>query len=239
MMKSDRRIREEVLLDKELNTVLKETDILELRKKIRKISSEKAAGWNPGTRILMMAASLLILLSAEFAIYYLTNTQKKIEKPGLANKQELSGNKGLNNREPALQAAKKFITILQKGVPGVSDNDPLATTTTYDLLASYQPDKALENLIGTTNRSGSFRMLKPAISSVFSRKSTILFSWKTEIPLETSLVVENNTGLVVYESDSNYNQSVYLKASFLNLGLYYYKIMRKDEVIYFGKFTIQ
>jgi hypothetical protein len=58
-------------------------------------------------------------------------------------------------------------------------------------------------------------------------------------PEETSLIVENNIGLVVYESDSNYNQTVFLKTSFLDLGLFYYKIMRKDEVIYFGKFTIQ
>ena len=239
MMNKDHRVREEVWLDNELNYVLKENDILELRKKIREICSGYPAKKTRNTMIMLMAASLLILLSAEYSIFYLTRFPNKIANPEFVHLQNPPLKKESDNLKTNLQDSKQVLAIFLKDKPVPLENDSREIKNTFDLLACYQPNKALETLIGTTNRSERFRMMKPEISSVFTRKSTIWFSWKTENPEETSLIVENNFGLIVYESDSNYNQSVFLKTSFLGFGLFYYKIIQKDEVIYFGKFTIQ
>ena len=239
MMNKDYRVREEVLLDKELNSILKDDDILELRKKIRKICSENPAKRNRNTRIMLMAASLFILLSLEYTIFYLTRSPKKTDKSEFVHLQNSPGKREPHQPKTSFLDSKQVYTIFKKDKPVSLDNDSREIENTYDLLACYQPNKALENLIGTTHRSSGFRILKPVGSFVYTQKSTIWFSWKTENPVETSLIVENNIGLIVYESDSNFNQSVFLKASFLGPGLFYYKIMRKDEVIYFGKFTVR
>ncbi len=239
MMNKDHRVREEVRLDNELNSILKQDDLLELRKKIRKVCSETPGRRNRNIRILLMAASLLILLSLEYTIFYLTRSPKTTDKSEFVHLQNSPWKKEMDQMKQSFQNTKQVHTIFQKDKPVSLNNEFQVVENTYDLLACYQQNKVLENLIGTTNRSGSIRMLKPEASSVFTRKSTIWFSWKTESPEETSLIVENNNGLVVYESDSNYNQSVFLMASYLDFGLFYYKIMRKDEVIYFGKFTVQ
>ena len=238
IMKKDYRVREEVWLDNELNSILKQDDILELRKKIKKICSEKPDTRNRNTRIILMAASILVLLSVEYTIFYLTHAPKKTNKSDFSHFQISPEKTEFSQKKKALSHSNHNYAIFQKDKQHSLGNDTLEIENTYDLLACYQPNIAQENLIGATNRSGSIRMLKPAMFSVFSRKSTIWFSWKTENPEETSLIVENNHGNVVYESDTNYNQSVFLKASYLDFGLFYYKIMRKDEVIYFGKFTV-
>ena len=241
MMNHDHRILEEVRLDEELNSALEERDILDLRKKIRKVYAGKQVKRSPGTRIILMAATLLILLSIEGVIIYLTHSAGNHGSPDIVSKkitlQEKYG--GFGQSQWNLTSGQKVFPLLRSDKtvsPGIELQDEIIS---FGLLASYQPNKAMENLIGTTCRSGNFKMLKSPGSYAFSRNSTILFSWKTGINEETSLVVENNTGNTVYESVSNFNQSVYLKTDFLEPGLYYYKVMSKDEVFCFGKFMVQ
>jgi len=241
LMNNDHRIREEVRLDEELNSALKEIEILDLRKKIRKISAGKQVKRTHGKQIILMAATLLILLSVEGLIFYLTHAADNNRNPEIVIKKRPSlekyGEPGQS--QWTLNTGQQVFPVFRDDKTLSSAMESQDTILSYRLLASYQPNKAMENLIGTTSRSGNFRMLKPPGSPAFSRNSTILFSWKTAISEETSLVVENNTGRIVYESVSNFNQSVYLKTNFLEPGLYYYKVMSKDEVFWFGKFMVQ
>jgi hypothetical protein len=238
MMNRDYRVREEVMLDYELNSVLKETDILELRKKIRKICSEHPVKKNFSPRIILMAATLVILFSIEYAIYYLN-------RPAIISNRSESGylqnspwQKQIDQLNASYQYSTDVYSIFNRDKLVALGIDTKEKEIAFDVFACFQPNKVLENLIGTI-RSGDFQMLTPPKSATFTHNNSICFSWKTTNPEETSLIIENNKGIVVYESDSNLNQKVLIKASFLNSGLFYYKIIRKDDVIYFGKFTIQ
>jgi hypothetical protein len=236
MMNRDYRVREEVLLDYELNSVLKETDILDLRKKIQKICSEYPVRKNLNPRIILMAATLVILFSIEYAIFYLTRQTNRANKPEFGYFQNSPWQKEIDQLKSGFIYSKDVYATLQKDIPAAFVIGEKGNA--FDLFASFQPNTALENLIGTI-RSGNFLMLKPQKVATFTRASILIFSWKTLNPEATSLIVENNRGIVVYESDSNFNPSVSLNAAFLNLGLFYYKIIQNEEVVYFGKFTIE
>jgi hypothetical protein len=238
LMAGSCRIREEVILDKELNAALKEEDILELRKKIRKIYSEGSGLRTVSPKIVLIAATVLILLAFEYIIYYHVRGKNSESK---AESKQAIYNDPATRHQPFRNDVVSMDTV--SGFPGsgnIKGMDNLqGIAKTYDLVACYQPNRTLETLVGTASRSGEFSMLKPSGSAMFNKTETIWFSWETGITEETTLVIENNKGEIVYESDSNTQQSVMLKASFLGFGLFYFKIMQKDEVIYFGKFTIQ
>jgi hypothetical protein len=236
MVKRDPRLREEVLLDREINSFLAETDFLELRKKICKVCAERPGGKNSNSRIILMAASFLVLFSVGWILQIIMHRgseQPGIKREGLQTTSEHTVPLVREKRDDI--RGSSVLVKKEEQSPIRSDSLP----EIHDLLACYQPDKMLENLIGTTNRTTGFRLLKPEQSSVYLTGGVILFSWVTDTSEETSVIVQNNRGITRYESESNSKQSVGLNASFFGNGLFYFKIMRKDEIVCFGKFIIR
>jgi hypothetical protein len=236
MVNRDPRLKEEVLLDSDINTFLKGTDLLELRKKISKVCAERPGRKNANPGIMLMAASVVVLVSMGWMMLFILHPQpltpvtkfKGVQNTKTTTKK---GTPGLKEEKPGELVGVKSTDQMQ--------HPPGSFQAQHDLLACYQPDKTMENLIGTTNRAAGFMLVKPEQNSIFFPGSIILFHWVTDPSEETSLIVENNRGIVRYASESNTKQSVCLNASFLGHGLFYFKILRDDEIVCFGKFVIR
>jgi hypothetical protein len=106
------------------------------------------------------------------------------------------------------------------------------------IAASYKPMPSFESLIGTHIRSDNFKIKGPSTSAHFKKGSTILFEWETEITHPLSLEVIDNHGKIVFDSQPVYDKFLKLSSGDLNEGLFYFKILKDDEIVFFGKFFI-
>src|ERR1039457_2840799 len=68
LLKYDPVLRSEVRLDKELNDMLQQEDLLALRKTIMKVRNDRG-NRGPGKKIILLAASILILLIISVLLY--------------------------------------------------------------------------------------------------------------------------------------------------------------------------
>jgi hypothetical protein len=241
IMGTSKRVRNEIRMDNDLRTVLLEEDILDLRKQIRGVIVENASAADNNQNLVpllyLIAASVVLLISFEFAIYHFLRPSLSAMEPVVTKfqKQHFSG----KAEQDTFKSTKNgiFRPVIKTGTPEKGNNlRKLATEST--LLSSYQPNKALENLVGVITRSTALKMVHPSATAGFTHGRSILFSWEGESHGNTSLVIMNNTGKVVYESDSNNIPTVTLSSSYFASGLYYYKLICNDEIICFRKFTI-
>ncbi len=231
MLKASPRLRNEVKLDKELNDILANSDLLDLRKVILSVQQERKKRKGPGLQIFLLAASLLLLIGIEIVLFmnYPRQTPASSTKAISKNQPALThetDNKKIENQvivtEPSNKAAK--ITT-PKTEPRIADN--------------YRENLSFEKIIGATRHDGAFRLVAPAIGAQFSEKAKIVFKWTTEKQAGIELNIMDNAGSVVHESGPLDQSEYTLAPGKLNKGLYYYKVMEKDEIIFFGKFIIE
>jgi hypothetical protein len=225
-------------LDKELNSILKEKDVLDLRNKIKKVCIDGVSGGKLNTRILLVAATLLTILTMGYSVNYLFGRMKSHESQKSDNTWIYSEFGDWNKTFFPFQNLKEEDIFFGEQLPN-SHNHYGKNVIQKDLLALYQPNKSLEYLVGSLYRSIGFSLKTPVRFARYNRNETLLFSWKMENPAQTRLTIVDNRGEIRYESDYNQYQAVQIKASYLGPGLFYYKILNKDEVICFGKFTVQ
>jgi hypothetical protein len=238
MMNMDLRVREEILLDKDLNSILKEKDILDLRTKINKVCTDGVSNGFRDKRILLVAATLLIILTMGYSVYYLSRLMKSPESRKFEYSQSNSENSNWNITFFPFQNQQKVKNFFDEHYQNPfnhSGNNGISK----ELLACYQPNKKLEYLVGVPYRSVAFSLKSPTHLYKFNLCETVLFSWRIENPAKTRLTIIDNRGELRYESEYNHYQTVQIKARFLGPGLFYYKIICKDEVICFDKFSIQ
>lgn len=229
MMKASPRLREEVRLDKELNELLAEEDIIELRRRILEISMSRRKKKGPDLRIFLMAASLLLLLAIEVLLFL------NHRNPGPV----------LNTRlfprfHPEMKKTKERIkpeSIVVSPGPDKKQKGMNKSEPKKLLAASFKANPTFENLIGST-RTGNFKMEAPAIGYKFDRKEMIRFKWNMEGKEDINLTIMDHLGTVVHEATLQNTRSYSLDGGTLKEGLYYFRIMQKDEIVFFGKFTV-
>ncbi len=228
LLKKNPKIQAEVDLDRDLNQVLKDEELLELRKKIQKVRERgnrtRPGDSDPGLRIWLMAALIVVLVGTVFLIFWLTRA------PGIiATREQLTRQDTLIEREKSLPAVRqKDSTTVKKPV---RQNLQLAQN-----LTPYPP---LESLVGTVTRGSSFRLIKPLNSSIILQSSELEFLWKKDENEKVALTILDNTGKPVMGPILTADDHEKIKASRLKPGLYYFRIVNKDELIYVGKFTIK
>ncbi len=127
-------------------------------------------------------------------------------------------NKKIENQvivtEPSNKAAK--ITT-PKTEPRIADN--------------YRENLSFEKIIGATRHDGAFRLVAPAIGAQFSEKAKIVFKWTTEKQAGIELNIMDNAGSV-FTNQGRLIKANYFGSGKLNKGLYYYKVMEKDEITF-------
>ena len=82
-------------------------------------------------------------------------------------------------------------------------------------------------------------MIEPFPGSHFKNSSTILFSWETDISHPLTMVIMDNQGQLIFDSHPVHDKSLKVPSGRLKNGLFYFKILKEDEMVFFGKFTIE
>ena len=238
LLNSDLRVREEVLLDRELNSMLKDKELLDLRKKIKKVCNTGGKREIRYNKYLLIAAALLIILSIGYTINYFILTFHHQKHKTTYHKSDFSQRRNENVLLFPVPKQPEVYTLSGYETP-VKNEHSRENDFNQDLLASYHPNKTFEYLAGIAYRSTGFSLVSPVNSASFRLEENIVFYWKTGRPAKTSLYINDNRGVLLYESEYNNYPSVQIKAGFLGYGLFYYKIVQEEEVVCFGKFIVQ
>lgn len=237
LLNSDLRVREEVLLDRGLNSMLKDKELLDLRKKITnvcKTGGRKEINYN---RYVLIAAAVLIILTIGFTVSHLIRIYPHSRNTTSFETTDVS-ERGTENflLFPGQQNTEKYSPFGSE--TPLTERHSGEAKFNRNLMASYEPNKTFEYLTGITWRSSGFSLTLPGSDAKFVCQENITFSWRTGKNVKTSLYINDNLGILRYESEYNSYSSVRIKAGFLGKGLFYYKIVEEDEVVYIGKFTI-
>jgi hypothetical protein len=218
------RLREEIRLNKELDEVLARADILDLRKKI---NFEKNRRTRPDYLPFLWAAVALILVGIEIILMLSIPKSKTgtdlhsnlVQRPGLS-KPELKTNKGPVSLNPPATATKPH-TRLQAAA---------------DL--PYSANPAFEKLIGATRQSTGFRLQSPETGMNFFGPCIIAFRWVDEEPSDIRLQILDNQGIVALDSGTINGAAFIVPSTRLAKGIYYFRILQDEDIMYFGKFNV-
>ncbi|HSN49853.1 MAG TPA: hypothetical protein VLR52_01395, partial [Bacteroidales bacterium] len=217
LLRKNPGLQKEVELDKEINEHLNEETILDLRRKMLLIQKKKPDDRNRNL-LFLLAASLLLLLS--IGIFLLTKIPK-IKTPSIAVTKEIV----------------KDSLASQEMVAGTKDS--ISTLVTGEkqviLTASYQPDPAYETLVGTIMRSANFELLQPGEDQVFRKNGNILFRWEIPDAKKLTIRIVNNRGKQILEYKKINLQQLEVPVKLMPAGLFYYKILEDDEILFVGK----
>ncbi|MCX6247821.1 MAG: hypothetical protein NTW10_08820 [Bacteroidetes bacterium] len=232
VLKTNPRLREEVRLDHELNDILANQDILELRQRIIAIQKTRHRRKGPDLQILLLAASILLLIGIE-VLLLLNKTYRAnpVKNPVLITKHQ----PGMTRKE-----IKDKVIIPETETP-VPDNAKYLNDykKKTELSSNFRKNPAFENMIGTTRHALSFRMDAPSATTCYHQSDFIRFEWMIDDQAEINLIIMNNTGVTVHESPVLTKNRYSLPPGSLKNGLYYFKVMHDDEILYFGKFLVK
>ncbi|MCX6251884.1 MAG: hypothetical protein NTX61_14170 [Bacteroidetes bacterium] len=240
LLRQSPELRAEVKLDKELNEILLETDILELRKKIIKVR-EGEAHKGSGRRIFLIAASVLVFISLSVALFLIFGSRERNDQPFRVNLND-ANNSMINQKD----TAKKARGVNKEDHLVTTNNDLKENTSTFGkrgtenlVAANYAPFPAYENLVDAHFRSGDFRLIIPASVSRFHLSDSIQFKWESGVQHDLRLSIMDNKGNMVFESDHLSWNFLKVKKGSLKKGLFYFKFLNDNEIILFGKFIIE
>ena len=231
MLRTNPRLREEVKLDSELNEILAQTDILELRKKILYEQKHFQQRKGPDLKSFLIAASIILLIGIEaFLFMNKTNHQTSPIVTHISNpKPELtksSFNNEIAQQTTLSEAQNKASRIIGK------NNDT-------SLTKRFRKNNSFEKMIGSTRHSGYFIMNAPRLGYIYGKKTDIHFEWNIAENEEIDLKIIDNTGETVHESGLISTNRYLLPSGTLLSGLYYFKVLQNDEIIFFGKFVVE
>lgn len=231
MLKNNPRLREEVRLDSELNVILANEDILELRQKILSVQKNRKKRKGMDLHFFLLAASLLLLIGIE-ALLILNSTHRNPSNNTTLILKYQPDSKQLVVNNKAEQTAITTETVNKE--KKIRDQK-----TERRLAASFRKNPSFENMIGATRHAGYFRMDAPLIGYRFSEKSEIMFEWTQDGHAEIELKIMDNNGTSIHESRVLDKNKYSLPPGTLNRGLYYFKVLQNDEIIFFGKFMVE
>jgi hypothetical protein len=107
------------------------------------------------------------------------------------------------------------------------------------LTDNYKPFPPYESMVGEVSRAINFKLIKPSAPANFVLGSVITFSWETELFLSVTITITDNKGQSFFVSRPINGKKFLFNTSKLTEGLYYVKFISNDEIVYFGKFTLQ
>jgi len=231
MLKTNPRLREEIRLDSELNEILANVELLELRQKILSIQKNRQKRKGTDLHLFLLAASLLLLIGIEVFLIMNNIHRNHLNNITLIPKyQPYSKQLPVNNKVEQAPITTETANKEKK----IRD-----LKTEKKLVASFRKNPSFENMIGATRHAGYFRMDAPIIGYRFSEKAKIMFEWTQDGHAEIELKIMDNTGKSSHESRLLDNNKYSLPPGTLNRGLYYFKVLQNDEIIFFGKFIVE
>jgi hypothetical protein len=246
LLKNNPLLRKEERIDKELDEILEDQDEIELRRKIRDITNKKMKDkdkpglWNP---ILLLAATILLFIVSAFMIRFIP----RVTRHPAPRVQQLAG---VTKDTPARTPFREEVVPADTGRTNRVEQKQIARTKTLPtrtrlirdthlLAANYQPNPLLENLVGSVTRNVAIDVRKAPETVIQMGKGTILFKWDAFSADSLRLRIMNNRGRMVLDTVADTTGRVSISSGRLQDGLYYYKYSFRDDILYFGKFTLK
>ena len=182
---------------------------------------------------LKIASVFLLLVSLIILINYLSGNKvspinAKFQIVDSLKKDNLSENQNINNT-PIASATEINI---QKDISGNSlgNND--------DLIPKLKESEIFENLISSNYRGTNIEVLSPDCNQKFTAKQKITFKFKGDLSIPITIIIYNNSGKEIFRK-SGISTNSYDYSPTLSLGLYYWKLIQEDNLMYVGKFFIK
>jgi hypothetical protein len=151
---------------------------------------------------------------------------------------EISKNETVNNKYNSSDGnAARMDTAHMKGInlkDAVKRPDGNAVIAAADVPLPY-----LERICGEALRGSHFRLLSPLPGTVIGKDRLISFEWETTIKSGFSLEIIDNRGKVQTTCEVSAETPLILDAGALSPGLYYWKLLDHDNLVFVGKFTLE
>ncbi|UCH92531.1 MAG: hypothetical protein JSV88_19855 [Candidatus Aminicenantes bacterium] len=207
----------------------------ELRRKITKKTKARQDWYFYRGKIAAVFVVFALLAAAYFFIYKNPSFLNRFLADPAANKQDQevlsktttpTPNINTHEKKAAVDRDMKDVNEIKANVGKRKNGQSLASR--------YRVNPNLENMIGSRLRSGSFEVLAPGNGSVI--EEPIHFSWKKTLTETHTLKIVSNKNQVLYTYSVQGDSFDFREK--LPMGLYYWKLESKNELLYVGKFFI-
>jgi hypothetical protein len=224
LLAEDPEIQKEVGVDREIDKMLQEKDLLEFRQAIL-----KAREANPSRKLrwFLLAASLAVLLSAGGFMLYRTLFLK-----------------GSNDRMPGKPAS--FSEMVSKDGQNARNKsgsemtaDSVAEQKNQLLAERFVPLNSLESIVGESTRADDILVQGPASDLKIRCGDSVTFYWKAESPAPLDICLLDNHGTKVMSVRHSGVTKYFLKTANLKPGLYYWKLLKDDQLVTAGKIRLE
>jgi hypothetical protein len=229
MLEVDPVLRVHVSIDRSVNEMLKNDDLLQFIEKVRQIDAqpEKSRGRR---NYWLVAASVLLLLSA--GIITLCFDQVGLHIPGIS---------GIINKRPS--SAPLCLSFYLLNQSRIHQNiTPVARREILQnnyLAASFKPIAEYELLVGSVTRCENFRMQSPQTRLSIPRGGVVHFKWNAGsawYPLTLELL--DNKGFVILPPLLMQGNSCQLSTEDIEPGIFYWRIMSDDGLLMMGSLIL-
>lgn len=223
-------LRAEVELDACLNHLLEDEGMIDLMNKVRKASRENTHS-RSRLNYLLLAASLLCFAMIG-GLFYMIRSNHVITNG--------------SSLEPVQQRFMKDHTTVQPVFPpqfhdsGYTGDIPAIKNPDHLVLAKKQePLLEFDLLVGSVMRAELFTLLSPPAVVAISAGEDVLFSWKADyLSVPIHIFILDNTGACLAEIPVLNDTSWLMHTKSLREGLYYWKIMVEEDLVFVGRLTV-
>jgi hypothetical protein len=177
-------------------------------------------------QILKYAAVFITLIGISGLSYYLFIYHKT---PGISKEQVIinadSIKKHNKNHDNKINTKKTDSTIK---LPVQHD----------ELAVNLHESPIFENLVASNYRSSDVDVISPILNQKFTAKQAIVFKFKGDLTIPVAVFIYNNKGERISNTENISINSFTLDLK-LTPGLYYWKLEKKDNLLYVGKFFVK
>jgi hypothetical protein len=180
-------------------------------------------------KIIKIAALLLLIISIGEIINYLAHSKNKV-LIGSINPDSIQKHNSIGKNKPAATEPKAAQYIKQ-----TASKDSLRK---YKTAVHTAKSEFFENLIASNYRGGNIEVLSPSLKQQFEVNQSITFNFKGAEMTPISIKIYNNKGKKVFEKN-NISSYSYTLSEKLSPGLYYWKLIMDNDLVYVGKFLVK
>ncbi len=143
----------------------------------------------------------------------------------------------LGRQEKPVHESPESVSVVPRGTDSTLDSGlaHARRAVPQDIAGNFKPYEELEGLVGSELRGESFNVTSPG--ERLTNGGAVTFDWNTSERGPWNLVVLDNRGNTVRQTEVQSTPFV-LEGPF-RPGLYYWKVIRDDELAYVGKFRVE
>jgi hypothetical protein len=228
LLRNNRELKEEVEIERQLNDAFSNPDLIEFRKIVLKVKTrQETVFWK---RRFLIAAAIIILVTSGFIIWFLTSSGASSPDLVIAPV-----------KTNAFQSDTPDTSVTQnEKPPRHNKHRKNEIPITSEVLAEcMRPYPYLEGLIGEETRSMDFILISPEYRSELKPGDSLCFQWITASSSMIHLEIVDNKGDQVGSQVTVNPKCMCYATTGYPKGLYYWKLIRSNELLCVGRFVLR